>query len=81
MLTQKEIEMLLDSMTLLAIMIALITSVAVLTLAIRQNAVLTKENLRLRRELRKTRSVDYYMPTNNFYYDPDVAKEDTWTTK
>ena len=73
--------MLLDSMTLLAIMIALITSVAVLTLAIRQNAVLTKENLRLRRELRKTRSVDYYMPTNNFYYDPDVAKEDAWTTK
>lgn len=81
MLTQKEIEMLLNSMTLLAIMIALITSVAVLTLAIRQNAVLTKENLRLRRELRKTRSVDYYMPTNNFYYDPDIAKEDLWTTK
>jgi len=73
--------MLLDSMTLLAIMIALITSVAVLTLAIRQNAVLTKENLRLRRELRKTRSVDYYMPTNNFYYDADIAKEDAWTTK
>lgn len=73
--------MLLDSMTLLAIMIALITSVAVLTLAIRQNAVLTKENVRLRRELRKTRSVDYYMPTNNFYYDPDIAKEDLWTTK
>lgn len=73
--------MLLDSITLLAIMIALITSVAVLTLAIRQNAVLTKENLRLRRELRKTRNVDYYMPTNNFYYDPDIAKEDLWTTK
>lgn len=73
--------MLLDSMTLLAILIALITSVAVITLAIRQNAVLTKENLRLRRELRKTRSVDYYMPTNNFYYDPDIAKEDVWTTK
>lgn len=73
--------MLLDSMTLLAILIALITSVAVITLAIRQNAILTKENLRLRRELRKTRSVDYYMPTNNFYYDPDIAKEDVWTTK
>ena len=82
MLTQQEIEMLLDSMTLLAIMIALTTSVVVLTLAIRQNAALTKENLRLRRELRKTRSVDYYMPTNNFYYDPDIAKEDNpWTTK
>ena len=74
--------MLLDSMTLLAIMIALITSVAVLTLAIRQNAVLTKENTRLRRELRKTRSVDYYMPkTDHFYYDADIAKEDAWTTK
>ena len=66
--------MLLDSMTLLAIMIALITSVAVLTLAIRQNAILTKENMRLRRELRKTRRTDYYM-------DTDIAKEDLWTTK
>jgi hypothetical protein len=81
MLTQKEIEMLLDSLTLLAIMIALTTSVVVITLAIRQNAALTKENIRLRRELRKTRSIDYYMPTNNFYYDPDVAKEDQWQTK
>ncbi len=76
--------MLLDSLTLLAIMIALITSVVVLTLAIRQNAILTKENLELRRALRiakKARSVDYYMPNNNFYYDPDIAKEDQWTTK
>jgi len=76
--------MLLDSLTLLAIMIALITSVAILTLAIRQNAILTKENLELRRALRvakKARSVDYYMPKNNFYYDPDIAKEDLWTTK
>jgi hypothetical protein len=54
--------------------IALTTSVAVITLAIRQNALLTKENARLRRELRKTRSVDYYM-------DRDIAKEDVWTTK
>lgn len=73
--------MLLDSMTLLAMIIALTTSVAVITLAIRQNAALTRENTRLRRELRKTRSVDYYMPSNNLYYDPDVAKEDLWTTK
>jgi|LakMenE18May11ns_1017448.scaffolds.fasta_scaffold9944049_9 hypothetical protein len=76
--------MLLDSLTLLAIMIALITSVVVLTLAIRQNAILTKENLELRRALRiakKARSVDYYMPKNNFYYDPDIAKEDLWQTK
>jgi hypothetical protein len=58
-------------------MIALITSVAVLTLAIRQNAILTQQNLELRRALRiakKARSVDYYM-------DPDTAKEDLWTAK
>ena len=77
--------MLLDSLTLLAIMIALITSVAVLTLAIRQNAVLTQQNLELRRALRiakKARSVDYYMPkTNDFYQDTDTAKEDLWSTK
>ena len=69
--------MLLDSLTLLAIMIALITYVAVLTLAIRQNAVLTQQNIELRRALRiakKARSVDYYM-------DPDTAKEDLWTAK
>lgn len=64
--------MVLDSMTLIAMLIALTTSVAVITLAIRQNAILTKENMRLRRELRKSRSVDYYMP----YRDLDVAKED-----
>jgi hypothetical protein len=74
MLTQKEIEMLLDSMTMLAILIALTTSVAVITLAIRQNAVLTKEVVRLRRELRKSRHTNYYV-------DLDVAKEDLWTTK
>lgn len=74
--------MILDSLTLLAILIALTTSVAVITLAIRQNAVLTKENARLRRELRKTRSVDYYVPkSNDFYQDTDVAKEDIWSTK
>jgi hypothetical protein len=74
MLTQKEIEMLLDSFTMLAILIALTTSVAVITLAIRQNAVLTREVVRLRRELRKSRHTDYYV-------DLDVAKEDLWTTK
>jgi len=76
--------MLLDSMTMLAILIALTTSIAVITLAIRQNMLLMKENTNLRRALRiakKARSVDYYMPNNNFYYDPDVAKEDLWTTK
>ena len=67
--------MLLDSMTLLAIMIALITSVAVLTLAIRQNAVLHRDNMNLRRALRIEKQ------GRNFYYDPDIAKEDLWTTK
>jgi hypothetical protein len=82
MLTQKEIEMILDSMTLFAMLIALSTSIAVIALAIRQNAVLTKENMRLRRELRKTRSVDYYMPkADSNYYDPDLTRDDLWTTK
>lgn len=82
MLTQKEIEMILDSMTLIAMLIALTTSVAVITLAIRQNAILTKENMRLRRELRKSRSVDYYMPkADSNFYDPDLTRDDTWTTK
>jgi len=74
--------MLLDSMTMLAILIALTTSIAVITLAIRQNMLLMKENTELRRALRiakKARSVDYYMPKNDFYYDPDVAKEDLWS--
>lgn len=74
MLTQKEIEMILDSMTLLAMLIALTTSVAVITLAIRQNAALTREIVRLRREIRKSRHTDYYV-------DLDIAKEDVWTTK
>ena len=75
MLTQKEIEMLLDSMTMLAILIALTTSIAVITLAIRQNAILTKDNINLRRALRTAKT------TSHVYYDPDIAKEDVWTTK
>ena len=71
--------MVLDSMTLLAMLIALTTSIAVITLAIRQNAILTKENMRLRRELRKTHSINHYMKTDHFYHDTDVAKEDVWT--
>jgi hypothetical protein len=60
---------------MLALLIALTTSIAVVTLAIRQNMLLTKENIELRRALRiakKARSVDYYM-------DPDIAKEDLWS--
>jgi hypothetical protein len=67
--------MLLDSMTMLAILIALTTSIVVITLAIRQNMLLMKENTELRRALKvakKARSVDYYM-------DPDIAKEDLWS--
>jgi len=67
--------MLLDSMTLLAIMIALTTSVAVITLAIRQNMLLMRENTDLRRALRTAKEANHY------YYDPDIAKEDQWTTK
>lgn len=69
--------MLLDSMTMLAILIALTTSIAVITLAIRQNMLLMKENTNLRRALRTEKQA-----RNNYYYiDPDVAKEDLWTTK
>lgn len=75
MLTQKEIEMLLDSMTMLAILIALSTSVAVITLAIRQNMLLMRENTNLRRALRTAKAASHV------YYDPDIAKEDLWTTK
>jgi hypothetical protein len=76
MLTQKEIEMLLDSFTMLAILIALTTSVAVITLAIRQNMLLMRENTDLRRALRHARAAQ-----QDYYYDPDIAKEDVWTTK
>ena len=67
--------MILDSMTMLAILIALTTSIAVITLAIRQNAMLTQENIRLRRAMRNIRT------SKHIYYDPDIAKEDVWTTK
>ena len=62
-------------MTMLAILIALTTSIVVITLAIRQNMLLMKENTELRRALKiakKARSVNYYM-------DPDIAKEDLWS--
>jgi hypothetical protein len=67
--------MLLDSMTMLAILIALTTSIAVITLAIRQNMLLMRENTNLRRALRTAKT------TSHVYYDPDIAKEDVWTTK
>lgn len=69
--------MLLDSWDLLALLIALISSVSVITLAIRQNAVLTRQNIKLRRLLATERQA-----RNNYYYiDKDVAKEDLWQTK
>lgn len=67
--------MLLDSMTMLAILIALTTSIAVITLAIRQNMLLMRENTNLRRAMRNIRA------SSHVYYDPDIAKEDVWTTK
>jgi len=69
--------MLLDSMTMLAILIALTTSIVVITLAIRQNMLLMKENTELRRALRTEKQAR----SNYYYIDPDVAKEDLWTTK
>jgi hypothetical protein len=69
--------MLLDSWDMLALLIALISSVSVITLAIRQNAVLTRQNIKLRRLLATERQA-----RNNYYYiDKDVAKEDLWQTK
>lgn len=69
--------MLLDSWDMLGLLIALISSVSVITLAIRQNAVLTRQNIKLRRLLATERQA-----RNNYYYiDKDVAKEDLWITK
>ena len=69
--------MLLDSMTMLAILIALTTSIVVITLAIRQNMLLMRENTELRRALRTEKQAR----SNYYYIDKDVAKEDLWTTK
>ena len=67
--------MLLGAGDILALIIAMSTSIVVLMLAIRQNAVLHKDNVNLRRALRIEKQA------RNFYYDPDIAKEDLWTTK
>ena len=67
--------MLLESGDIFALFIAMGTSIVVITLAIRQNAVLTRDNINLRRALRAAKA------NNHFYYDPDIAKEDLWTTK
>jgi len=72
---QKGNKMLLDSMTMLAILIALSTSIVVMTLAIRQNMELTRDNVNLRRGL-KSEGV-----AGNVYDDPDIEEEDLWTTK
>lgn len=69
--------MLLESWDILALFIAMGTSIVVITLAIRQNAVLTRENINLRRALRAAKAANH----SNYYYDPDIAKEDLWTTK
>jgi hypothetical protein len=69
--------MLLDSWDMLALLIALTTSISVITLAIRQNAVLTKQNIKLRRLL----TIEKQARDNYYYIDKDVAKEDLWQTK
>jgi hypothetical protein len=69
--------MLLDSWDLLALLIALTTSISVITLAIRQNAVLTRQNIKLRRLL----TIEKQARNNYYYIDKDVAKEDLWQTK
>lgn len=69
--------MLLDSWDLLALLIALTTSISVITLAIRQNAVLTRQNIKLRRLL----TIEKQARSNYYYIDKDVAKEDLWITK
>ena len=69
--------MLLDSWDLLALLIALTTSISVITLAIRQNAVLTRQNIKLRRLL----TIEKQARNNYYYIDKDVAKEDLWITK
>jgi hypothetical protein len=67
--------MLLDSWDLLALLIALTTSISVITLAIRQNAVLTRQNIKLRRLL----TIEKQARNNYYYIDKDVAKEDLWS--
>ena len=69
--------MLLDSWDMLALLIALTTSISVITLAIRQNAVLTRQNIKLRRLL----TIEKQARNNYYYIDKDVAKEDLWQTK
>lgn len=72
---QKGNKMLLGAGDILALIIAMSTSIILITLAIRQNAVLHRDNINLRRALRIEKQ------GRNFYYDPDIAKEDLWTTK
>jgi hypothetical protein len=47
--------MLLESLDLVAITIALSTSIVVITMSVRQNMLLQRENMNLRRLLRKER--------------------------
>jgi len=47
--------MLLESLDLIAITIALSTSIIVITMSVRQNMLLQRENMNLRRLLRKER--------------------------
>lgn len=68
--------MTLNTYNLLAVFLAMTTSIILIAIAVSQNAALRRENLYLRRSLRME-----IKRQRNVYYDPDIAKEDLWTTK
>jgi hypothetical protein len=53
--TLEDYKMILESLDLIAITIALSTSIIVITMSVRQNMLLQRENMNLRRLLRKER--------------------------
>lgn len=69
--------MLLESTDIFALIIAMSTSIILIVLSIKQNAALTRDNLNLRRALRAAKAANH----SNYYYDPDLAKEDLWENK
>jgi hypothetical protein len=55
LITLGDYDMILESLDLIAITIALSTSIVVITMSVRQNMLLQRENMNLRRLLRKER--------------------------
>lgn len=68
--------MTINAYNLLAVFLAMTTSIILIAIAASQNASLRRENLYLRRSLRAE-----IKRQSTVYYDPDIAKEDLWTTK